>query len=374
MKYLIFKITDGNYPICISKEEEKIEYIVASKESKKILLNKENIKNIKIIDGIISFEIDGVIVKIINYSNAKEESDLYNIIKYCKRIRLQKKREYLRKKKVKRIKKIATNVTATLLAGVTTFSIIYKLLKEDDEQFYEDFNEISTTDINQDYLNETIDYENLNEQFVCQNYYVNYNDRTDTDKYKYTKNTYYDTIAKISNAYGIDPKIMLGIATQETGGEKMYFDSYAKGLMQIEKSVWNNETLKAFNYNTNTYENIKVDGNKLLDTEYNIRVACMIFQNCLRESNFNLPIAIQRYNYGIGNIKKVLKYCYGTSEVSIETGLDWLDSRNIINVGDSNYLEHVLSYINNSDDIVCLDSEGNKIKYQVSCQKLNKSL
>ena len=41
MKYLIFKITDGNYPICISKEDEKIEYIVASKESKKILLNKD---------------------------------------------------------------------------------------------------------------------------------------------------------------------------------------------------------------------------------------------------------------------------------------------------------------------------------------------
>ena len=145
----------------------------------------------------------------------------------------------------------------------------------------------------------------------------------------------------------------------------------AIGLMQIEKNIWNNETITAFNYEKLDFETIKVTEEKLKDLEFNIRTGCMIFQQCLKNSNYNLCVAIQMYNYGYGNTKKVLKQCYGENfDLSNIMDNEWLEYRMNINEGDSLYLEHILSYIENLNEIEC-KKDNEIIKYFVNNTKLS---
>ena len=94
---------------------------------------------------------------------------------------------------------------------------------------------------------------------------------------------------------------------------------------------------------------------KLNSLEFNIKVACMHFQQCLKNSKNNLEVAIQMYNYGYGNINKILSE-YSNGNITLKNvgdlrGNDWLKYRNVVDKGDSLYLEHVLSYIENPEQI-----------------------
>ena len=51
--------------------------------------------------------------------------------------------------------------------------------------------------------------------------------------------------------YGLDPNFMIAVATQESGVHNSYDETTAAiGLMQIEKSVWNNKSITVYNYET----------------------------------------------------------------------------------------------------------------------------
>ena len=76
----------------------------------------------------------------------------------------------------------------------------------------------------------------------------------------------------------------------------------------------------------------------------------MIFQECLRYCDYNLPLAVQEYNYGYGSIQSVLETTSNQtgvdrSEVEKFTNLDWMQFRDVIRGGDKKYLEHVFQYV-----------------------------
>lgn len=183
-------------------------------------------------------------------------------------------------------------------------------------------------------------------------YAFNYEDRSQNDYQIVEK--YGIIIDKYASMYGIDPRLIEAIITQENKfNEKNYSDIGGHGLMQVE-SIWNNQQLTAFNFNTNSYESIIVDTNKATnDDDYGIKVGCMIFNNYYNYiysnygNKFNekecLIASIFSYNKGIGTIKNCINNC--------STFDKFLTLAKHTNGGDNEYIEHVLSYIENETTI-----------------------
>ena len=229
--------------------------------------------------------------------------------------------------------------------------------------------------------NDVVDEDNIVGEVITENikesFDLEYSDRTDTDKFIIAKEKYYSLVSRISKEYGIDPQIMLAIATQESGVHNTNTNGPAMGLMQIERSVWTGEDITAFNHKTKSKETLHITEEKLKDLEFNIRVACMIFQNCLNNSNYNLEVAIQMYNYGPGNVLKTFKMYYDRDDLTLDEALSnysdgWLDYRQYIKVGDKDYLEHIMSYVVQPDDIYCYDNNDNLRSFEFN--KITKTL
>lgn len=233
--------------------------------------------------------------------------------------------------------------------------------KEDLENDYVDTleNEYIKKDITKDEEETDIKTQNLDvkkEQTTMYNM-LGIKDETDTTKAEKTKDLYYDIIEKYANMYGLDPSIMLAIATQERGVHSNEVDSGgAIGLMQVQVSVWNGNDIKVYNYETESYETIHITLDKLRDINFNIKVGCAIYQNYLNQMQGNKIAAIQTYNMGPGSVNKIINsYCYATGktkdEVLKSNDLGWLDYRNSSYPGDPDYVEHVLRYDECIDDI-----------------------
>lgn len=274
----------------------------------------------------------------------------------------KKKQKQTKLKKVKRKNKYSGK---KIVAGVLTFFIIggitsgVKSLQDSDVKLTNNDSYVSIID---DAFNFEDKYDNPEVELLYNkeeiNIMIDYNDRSDTEKARLTSAYYKETIKKYAEIYGVDPNIMLAIATQERGIHSETKDSGgATGLMQIQNSVWRGQSLTAYNYQTKESETIIVNESKLSDVFYNIKVGCMIFQNTLNYMNGNLLAAIQCYNMGYGNMMKILNSYSNNINKPVDqilldiTDKGWLDHRNIIKVGDQQYLEHVLSWIGNDLDI-----------------------
>lgn len=191
-------------------------------------------------------------------------------------------------------------------------------------------------------------------------FYIETEDLTNSSKYLNAKEKYYSLIEKYSNEYGLDPMVMLAIATQERGvhSNEVEYDG-GLGLFQVQvegKWNWDNADITAFNYSTNSKEKITITKEKASVLENNIKYGCMLFQNTLKEQNYNIPRAIQSYNYGSSYMDDVINECvkdtgYSRSELSDPTNLIWTNYRNVIKNGDNKYLENVLRYLPNDTEI-----------------------
>lgn len=202
---------------------------------------------------------------------------------------------------------------------------------------------------------------------------ISYDDRSDTEKADITKAYYGSTIEKYSRMYGLNPKIVIAIATQERGIHSGIKDpGGATGLMQIQNAVWSGEKLTAYNYETKSYETVIVDEEKLSDVFYNIKVGCMYFQNCMNYMDNNILTAIQCYNMGYGNMMKILtKYSLETGKTKEQILEDvsdcgWLNYRYIITEGDPLYVEHVLSWIGSDINVNCVSDNGNYFQLNIN--------
>ena len=208
---------------------------------------------------------------------------------------------------------------------------------------------------------------------------LSYEDRSESSKAIKTNSDYGNIIQKYSKMYGLDSNLLIALATQERGVHSPNQDKGgATGIMQIQNSVWNNQNLKAYNFNTNSWESIIVDEKSLSNLDYNIKVGCMIFQDCLKSMNYNPLLAIQTYNMGRGSLNKVLNnYCIDTNKKKenvindcYDTG--WLSYRNLIQMGDQQYIENVLSYYGDNIKIENIKPDGNKIGINIINKKTEK--
>ena len=344
--------------------------------------------------GVIKFSSEDIIVKIEGYKNNKKNMSIYNIdlqdiidasIYRYKLLKIKNNRQ----RKVKRIKTFA--IGSLIAIGVSTSAFGLANSKDVDknidmpvqnEYSMEVENEsIKDDEINYVYLDNNVDentvesrpiYDSTIEQSPVSNvdcYDLCYEDRTDKEALKNVMDSYYNLIDNISNEYGIDPQIMCAIAAQESSGiHNVNIGGPAMGLMQIELSVWNGNSITAFNHKTNSLETLNITTEKLKDVEFNIRAGCMIFQDCIKQSNYNLELAIQMYNYGPGNINRAIKMCYGddyTYKKLLENYDDgWLNYRENIQAGDSEYLEHIISYVMNPESMYIIDKDNNVRTYQ----------
>ena len=197
------------------------------------------------------------------------------------------------------------------------------------------------------------------------NYNLEYDDYTRSEKLQNTKNLYGELITKYSYMYGLDPELMIAIATQESGVHSTSTEKPAIGLMQIEKAVWNNKYIRVYNNSSSQYEDIFITIDNLKDVEFNIKVGCAIFKNYLEECNYNVEMAIQMYNFGPGNINKVIADCYGNNVSKKDvTDSEWLEHRGIIeDQGDIVYLENVLRYLEEPKEVEVYDKNNNPILF-----------
>lgn len=385
MKSIDFKITSFGYVIASIKEDNDFNYVNYKNLLEEIFLLASKIEDISIMNDCITFKTGNTNVNISNYSNNKDAA-LDMIINKAIEEKKKLRKEYLKKQKIKRRKTFIC--TIILVAGISCASLVAfsnkneenineniiqseEVIKNDNIEYKKLNNNNKNSNITEEPIN--IEQENIYDSNEIE---IEFEDRTDTEKYKITKAYYENIIRTISNEYGIAPEIMLAIATQESGMHTYNSNAPAIGLMQLEKIIWDNNSVTAYNYKKGHYETINITVERLKDLEFNIRIACMYFQNCLNNSNYNLDVAIQMYNYGYGNIENTFKI-YNNSNIDLQNALknydkEWLNYRKYINEGDSEYLEHVLSYIENKEDIECLKN-NEIVKYSIK-QKNTKTM
>ena len=190
---------------------------------------------------------------------------------------------------------------------------------------------------------------------------------------------YKDTIEIYAQKWGLSPNFITSIITQESGGNEA-------NLMQIVFNSWRDQVVTAYNFNDNTYQSIVLTDNPgkynnnimcisredLNNPKTNISVGTIILTHSLRAFNYNIPLAMTAYNFGIGNVNKVLDvtaYHTGISKqqlINNPSNIDFLKYRNVITVGDPKYFEHVIQYINNYEEGVSAFNKENNTLYKLN--------
>lgn len=245
---------------------------------------------------------------------------------------------------------VVNNQTEEVKNKIETLSVKEETSKEDDVKLQSD-SASTKTNVN-----------NIN---------MSFEDRTSSTKAESCKKNYQDVISETAKMYGIDPQIMLAIATQERGTHSSEIDKGGGlGLMQIQYSVWINQDISAYNYETNEKEILHITDSNIRDLETNIKIACMIYQGCLNNMHYNIPAALQAYNWGYGGaMSKISKYAMDCGKTSASVLDDYQDTSWLKYFGDNCYSDLVLSYLDTSKDIENLKIEENKpvaINYHIN--------
>ena len=200
---------------------------------------------------------------------------------------------------------------------------------------------------------------------------IDYMDRTSSTDFKYVREKYDNEINDVSKKYGVSPNLIRAMVTQESVG----IDT---NLMQITWDAWEDHVFNVPNFETMTFEKYVLtddsskygDGfntisrNDLNIPENNIKIGVFIFKELLEDYyNYNIPLAIQAYNYGPGNINNLLEIESSVTGKSVKeliddkTNVDFINYTNNISQGDPNYLKNVLSYLDDKKiDIKSIDT------------------
>lgn len=183
---------------------------------------------------------------------------------------------------------------------------------------------------------------------------IDYEFRKDSEKNRFAKQNYKNIVDKIAPMYGLDSNLVLAIITQENAYNST--ECYAKGVMCIEP-VWYENDINAFNYKTNSLETLKINGAMLVNPEYAIKVGCMILANeykniCNKYPTLNesekIVATIMAYNKGSGAISKIIS----------QYGNNFKEHINETNNGDNLYYQHVLSYLDDGQQINFKNYDG----------------
>lgn len=161
----------------------------------------------------------------------------------------------------------------------------------------------------------------------------------------------------------------MALAAQESGGDHYgtLDTGYAIGLMQVEGAVHIGNTEYAYNFETGEYDEVYVTEDLLRNVETNIQIGAMILRQCIDSNNCNIPLALQTYNFGPGNMNNVIEQCCqyeGVDEETLRsdpTNNSWLGYRDCISVGDSEYVEHVFSFLPSGTELTVKTQDNEDI-------------
>ena len=215
--------------------------------------------------------------------------------------------------------------------------------------------------------------ETLNSCYSEYSIHIDCKDQTGYEKALNTIKNYGDILTEKANKYGIDPKLVIAIATQENGVHRGYVEEGGGiGIMQIQKSVWSGEAINIYNFEKGCNERIIVNGDDLDELEYNIDIGCAILQDSFKKMNYHFLAGLQCYNLGTGNMDIVLSaYSYNTGKskseiLSNQYDKGWMEYRDLADGGDKYYIENVFSWIGYDEEILYHIEDEESIKVKIN--------
>lgn len=196
-------------------------------------------------------------------------------------------------------------------------------------------------------------------------------ENTQNEKYLYCKNNYGNLITKYANMYGIDPKIAIAVFTHERGYHSDVMDpGGAIGLCQVQLDVWDDKDVKAFNFETNSWETYHIKEENIKNLEQNIKAGVMILQESLRQVSYIILQGVQNYNYGLGNLNVAFRQSgLNADELNEQNNKEWMQYRDLIKGGDPLYIEHVFQYVPSDSDLHFKTPDGKDINLHYVAQK-----
>ena len=298
----------------------------------------------------------------------KQHRGLYILGTISEKMKLVKKDKYLRRR-----------LTAGALTGIialTGFSMHNSKKDKVDTNNEPSYSDEVTTEQptttttapkapSNDYFNNNRDLDSMLQKME---FHYNYEDRENQDQV-YQAKRYEDIFEKYAKTYGLDKNLVIALAAQESAGE--HYDNLdngcAEGIMQVEKDVHIGTELTAYNFDTDSMETIEVTAENLQDLDTNIKIGCMILRNCIEQNDYNIPLSLQTYNFGPGNMAEALSVCSANEAISEDkmisdpTSTKWLDYREFLNTGDPLYVEHVFSFLPNNTELTVLKRDKTPI-------------
>ena len=197
---------------------------------------------------------------------------------------------------------------------------------------------------------------------------------TDSSDFKYVDETYGDLVDEVGKKYGVSPSLIKAMITQESSGVnpnlmQIQFDSWIDMLLVTHDFVNDKDVKLVLTDNPEEYSDdvITISRDELLNPNTNISVGTVLLRETASYYDYNIPMSIQAYNFGIGNMDKVInQLAYVTNDtydgvVANKNDIDYMNYTNIINVGDFEYLYHVMRYVDSSDINISYLDENNNI-------------
>ena len=225
--------------------------------------------------------------------------------------------------------------------GDTNVELSLEDLNDDDKESLGD--ELTNAEELENLLKETV--------YVDKEYTLDFKDRTDLEKGNYAELYYYNVINKYAKVYGVSTELMLGIAIQNSSpGTNIVNNRGGEGLMQIHYDNLNGNYIYAYNYQLRSIEKFLVDGDNAKNFDNNVKIGCMLFQNCLEHMNYNIIAALCAYNWGYDDADEVInKYALSVglnrAEVLESSSTNWVDLFEGNKGNDVAFPRMVLSYL-----------------------------
>lgn len=286
--------------------------------------------------------------------------------------------------------KIAVATLAIIVSNVFASQIPASLNKEDVEipvlddikieENIPSFEDDADREELQEGLEEDLTYVDIGDSNTIMPITIDYEERSGDLKLETTKQLYGSILEKYANQYGLDPNLVIAVATQERGIHSSTVDvEGGLGLMQIQKGFWENKSLTAYNFETGEEETVIVTENGMQDLETNIKYGCMILSHMMNSCNYNIPAGISSYNFGDTAIRNLMRTCASETGITFDSligdpnNCSWLDYRNQSKYGgDPKYLENVISYMGEEFSTYVIKPDGTKVGCSFKSNEISK--
>ncbi len=289
--------------------------------------------------------------------------------------KIRKKSKKVNRVKARKIKKIKIRIAAGVMAVIMAWSGIGALKKKLHKEPTSDYTTEKTIDTTDSYINENKDnndsnYVNedltddssnndnslieeesndLDTQEESTEYYYNLDGEVDRQNWENVMK-YEKEFKEAEKIFGIDHKLLMAIACQESSGIHNPDDGeYATGIMRIEP-VHKGEIAPFYNHVTKKQDSIKIDKDNLNNVKTNIFIGAALFQhNCdlacekgfdnkILKSSEVIPAALFGYNNGPTAQVKALNAYKESGEESYNS---FIRSTISANIGDEDLIWHL---------------------------------